>query len=1566
MNNQHLSNNHLCTSDNKILNSHSFHLILFSNTDEMHDLWLPETPEGFFRISDSPEHRFLSIVAKDGQWFAVCKKPAFIKNVPLDRSFDVPLESGQLLFVDFDDKIYTLYVEKVSRGQRLFRNFFIRSETEITIGSRGDNDVFCDNPYISGLHAVLKYSSAKWTIRDCGSKNGFFVNGIKKISAELQIGDLISILGLRMIVGAGFLSISTGASKVVVNQRILQDTKSFRSGYSYNYGQEPTDDAADNPFNRQPRKRIEMNIQPISVEGPPMSMNQNKMPLILRMGSSVVMGGAAALAGNFMTLISSVMFPFLSSKYTDKQRQEYEALRFTKYTEYLESKRKEILQTARCEKEWLNKRYPEINQLIEIVHQKYNLWERRPMDSDFLEVRLGTGTQPLKASIEYPPRRFELEQDELEEKMYSLVEAPYYVENVPVVLSLPETRVCGLLGPTELVFSYIYQLALQISVLHSYDEVKMLFFAKEEEFAQLDEIRYLPHVWDDQKSIRFLATEGAEAYKLGEYISAQISIDKEGEQDLQKVLKNRPYYIIFALNKKLFESHEALKNLLQSEEMRGVSIIAAYDDLPKESQKIIALANNNQNVCTTMSADGGEDEIFRLDYYNRSNLRDAMRTLMNISLKTVTQAQEIPKLVTFLELFKAGRVEQLNPLKRWRENNPIKSLAAPVGVGEDGSLFMLDLHEKRQGPHGLVAGMTGSGKSEFIITYILSMAINYHPDEVTFLLIDYKGGGLAGAFDNPQTGVHLPHLVGTITNLDGASIQRSLMSIESELKRRQKIFNEVKSAVNEGTMDIYDYQKLYREGKVSEPMPHLLIISDEFAELKQQQPEFMDKLISAARIGRSLGVHLILATQKPSGVVNDQIRSNTKFRVCLRVQDRSDSMDMLKRPEAAELTDAGRFYLQVGYNEYFALGQSAWCGAPYEPQDTVQVQRDDAVEFLDTTGQVVAKAKQKLKKVDSGMKQIVAVVQYLSELAKKENIKPRQLWMEPLTDSYDVDLLDDGKINDASTEISTVIGVVDDPQLQQQFLLNINIQDLRHLLIIGSSGSGKTSMLKSMLYSISKNYSCEKVNYYILDFSGGTLSAFRNAPHCGAFLTDSNEAEIDRFLSMLKEMIKERKRLFGDAGVTSYEAYTMIQPLPLVVVAIDNVSGLSSLNKGNTYYSTLHEYLKDSPSLGIKVIITCSNMSELSMRSKQEILDRIALQMKDKYEYSDVLNCRGNYTPAAFPGRGLCVQDGRLLEYQAALPFADKSEQDRTIMITQAMQQISIRDRECNPARRLPVISDSETYEHFCEDIRPGRIPLGYELKNISKVSIPFVQLFCASVYIGNPMGTKSIMSNFIYAAMHNKMELIIVKRSEKSVFDLNPCIWGDYRNVTMVDSSGESTLKLCELLIKEIKNRKAHRNQFCAQNNISPELAKLPETLKSAARYIHQHTTPLLILIEDFLEFSTNMSGSSFSVYKEIFLNGKGYNFYFVSCFYPEHKDKLGADLMVKNYAEESLMMFFGGQFQNQALTTLPMEYRKITEPNKQYNRFLLRYNNTFHPLVMPCGEITEEEVDPDYRPIV
>ena len=335
------------------------------------------------------------------------------------------------------------------------------------------------------------------------------------------------------------------------------------------------------------------------------------------------------------------------------------------------------------------------------------------------------------------------------------------------------------------------------------------------------------------------------------------------------------------------------------------------------------------------------------------NMMNVAKVLSNIPIEFEDGLKQLPDAITFLEMEKVGKVEQLNILNRWHSNDSTSSLKAEVGVDSQGDLMYLDLHEKFHGPHGLIAGMTGSGKSEFIITYILSMAINYSPDDVAFILIDYKGGGLAFAFENKATGKILPHLAGTITNLDKAEMDRTLVSISSEIKRRQKIFNDARDKLNESTIDIYKYQKYFKEGKLEEAIPHLFIICDEFAELKSQQPDFMDNLISVARIGRSLGVHLILATQKPSGVVNDQIWSNTKFRVCLKVQDESDSKEMLKRPEAASLKQTGRFYLQVGYDEYFALGQSGWCGAKYYPSEKIVKQVDKSINFLNDNGDFI-------------------------------------------------------------------------------------------------------------------------------------------------------------------------------------------------------------------------------------------------------------------------------------------------------------------------------------------------------------------------------------------------------------------------------------------------------------------------------------------------------------------------------------------------------------------------------------------------------------------------------------
>ena len=215
-------------------------------------------------------------------------------------------------------------------------------------------------------------------------------------------------------------------------------------------------------------------------------------------------------------------------------------------------------------------------------------------------------------------------------------------------------------------------------------------------------------------------------------------------------------------------------------------------------------------------------------------------------------------------------------------------------------MVFLDLHEKFHGPHGLVAGTTGSGKSEILQSYILSMATLFHPYEVGFVIIDFKGGGMVNQFRR------LPHLNGAITNIDGSEIERSLLSIRAELRKRQELF--ARYDVNH----IDAYIRKYKNNETDIPLPHLILIVDEFAELKSDQPEFMKELISTARIGRSLGVHLILATQKPSGVVDNQIWSNSRFKLCLKVQNKEDSNEVLKSPLAAEIKEPGRAYLQVG------------------------------------------------------------------------------------------------------------------------------------------------------------------------------------------------------------------------------------------------------------------------------------------------------------------------------------------------------------------------------------------------------------------------------------------------------------------------------------------------------------------------------------------------------------------------------------------------------------------------------------------------------------------------------
>lgn len=1539
-------------------------IYLFSDSGYMKSLWLPESPEGkyFFDEQKNNFEKLVYIEAKNGKWYLCCN----LSDKILDnsgRSIDqAALFDRCKFYIRFNDDTYVLYAEQVNRLDAVFHNYKICTDCRITIGRRENNDLVYSNETVSGCHAVLEKNSDNMVIRDTDSLNGVYVNGKRIKAYKLSIGDIVFIMGLKIIIGVDFISMNDGNGRVEIMSEKLSP---YRDTDDKTLVYEEETEKRELLFNRLPRKRKKFEAVPVIIEAPPPSMNAGQAPIMLRMGSSMVMGGSALMRGNYTSVLSMLLFPLMNHLYSDKDKKEYEKLRCEKYTEYLCNKEKEINDEKLREENVLNENYPPLSVIITYPVEKKKLWERGVRDDDFLRIRIGHGQLPLMAQINYPEKKFDLEEDPLEKKMYLLAQSRVVLDNVPVMLSLTENYICSVLGRKKGKTELLIRMIMQIAFLHSYDEVKIVLLLDSEIIKNIPAVRYLPHVWNDERNFRLLASDLSSAYLVGEYLNKQLGQEPEKPKELKEILKNRPYYVVFAWNKQIFDSIEILKAVTKEERNMGVSVVTFFDEVPQNSHEIIHLHTGSPNTVTYLKEAENYGEEFLLDELDYKFADKMMRIICNTKLKIIQNSYALPKMVTFLELFGVGKVEHLNPIKRWKENNPVKSLAVRIGVASDGSPFMLDLHEKYQGPHGLVAGMTGSGKSEFIITYILSLALNFHPDEVSFVLIDYKGGGLAGAFEDEERDIHLPHLVGTITNLDGSAIQRSLMSIESELKRRQRIFNEAKSATDEGTMDIYNYQKLYRSGKVKTPMPHLFIISDEFAELKSQEPEFMDQLISAARIGRSLGVHLILATQKPSGVVNDQISSNAKFRVCLKVQTRADSDEMLRRPEAAELKETGRFYLQVGYNEFFALGQSAWCGASYEPQEEVAEPRDDYIQFIDDAGQNIIQVKPVAEKKDSGVSQLVAIVRYLSDIAKKEHIEPRRLWLEPLPSDISIQRLQETFPMREGRSVSAVIGMLDDPENQKQYEFRFDFQKCKNFLVIGGNQTGKTTMFQTMLYALICSYSPDEINYYILDFSSKLLNIFDHIPFCGGVWGEDEEQDIEKFFKLLREIIADRKAEFLEAEVNSFEAYREIKKIPLILVVIDNITGLSAWKGGESIYYDLNLLIREANSVGIKFLISAGSMDDVLYKIKKELGTRFVLDAKNKYEYEDILGVQRCFKPAQVPGRGLWREGERPLECHIARYGFDGTEQQRIQRLKADIKQIGRKYTDAKQARRIFKISETESYEEFCRDILPNRIPLGYSVSDIKKISMPLRQLYCMAVYYGNPRSDSIIFRNYLYAALRDGMHIFIMKRSSQSVFDAKPLreMLSDNLNISFFDSTAEDCTRLWKKIYELICERKEIRNEYCDAHHISRTGA---ETMKLCFDDMLSKTYPVLVVFERFLDFCNQADGEAQQVMEKIFCDGKGYNYYFMGCYYPDDASSLAVNALHVAFNKEGFAMLHGGQFHRQGLVSLPMEYRNITKPFSKISACVMQYHGELYPLSMPCTVVEDQNMNPDDADII
>ena len=1380
----------------------------------------------------------------------------------------------QLKIIGYEEYI-TIYF--MCFGDELLYQLDISQLSNISIGNSNTCNICYYNNKISPNQVVIKKEPNGWVLSSIEDiKYYTYVNNYRVIRRKLKAGDTIFIDGLKIIWMQHFIIINNPNNLIKVTGLNAYNNPNNVNNTEYL----PVSDeeqsiklfGEDDYFYHTPRISEVLDEEEIKIETPPQSKLRDDQPFWLTIGTSVTMSASALMMGwnvgyglttgrtTAMSAVpqivmcgamvfGSLIMPRVVSSYQKKQSKKLEEKRISKFSAYLDQKEKDIDLTMKRQAQILrdNSLSPtSCKALINNITNR-NFWSREINDNDFLEIHLGIGSINNTVKISAPEEKFTLEEDGLLERVLDIEKKYEKLNNVPIKVSLVEKNISAFVCNDKIKDLYIDNIILQLVTLHSGADLKIVIFTNENNADRWEYTKYLPHCFSEDKNMRYFVTNLEEAKEVSSSLEEVFkerkeiikSPNKSGDAETADKIKSEneyknfsPYFLIICDNYKNNLNIPIITDILNERERNygfSFSIFTnTLKNLPPQCNTFIEVGTKDGCVLER-NISSKNQQVFSVEYDSSLDMRQVSNYLLNIPFATKEGLQILPTSLSFLEMYGVSKIEQLNILNRWKTNNPVISLSAPVGVYADGEQFKLNLHEKFHGPHGLIAGMTGSGKSEFIITYILSMALNYSPNEVSFILIDYKGGGLAGAFQNKETGIKIPHLVGTITNLDTAEMNRTLVSIESELKRRQKIFNETKDMLGESTIDIYKYQRLYREGSVKEPMAHLFIISDEFAELKSQQPEFMQQLISTARIGRSLGVHLILATQKPSGVVNDQIWSNSKFKVCLKVQDRSDSMEMLKKPDAASIKEAGRFYLQVGYDDFFDKGQSGWAGAKYVPSDKLIKKVDDSIDFIDNIGNITKSIKDVVKvnndTIDYG-DQLTNIVKSIYQLGEKEQIRTKGLWLDAIPEKiYIDDLKKKYNYKPEYYFINPVIGEYDNPSAQEQGLLNLNMT-CRNTAIYGQVGSGKENLLSTIIWSTCIEHTPEEVNMYIIDCGSEALKKFINMPHVGDVATIEEQEKVFNTMVMVEEEIEKRKDLMVDYG-GSYQEYidNSGKKLPLIVVIINNYEVFTE--SFSRLSDSIQNFYRDGAKYGIVFVVSAISVNTIKMRMLQNFTNKLCLQIPNVADYRGVVNAKRGQIPSKLFGRGLVATETTALEFQTAM-FCDKK--NLTNFVISAAKQLSA--AYSYKAKSILVMPDVVTKEILSENKKDiSAMPIGIAMDSISPCLYDFtsnkITNILASELQREQLSFVKVLIDFFYQTPNLILNILDLGAVFKSIYTDNNYYANDFdnailniNNIIMNNKQGDKsiiTIVVCAGLLKS----KLNSNGIAILNNL---FNKLPE----------------------------------------------------------------------------------------------------------------------------------------------
>ncbi|MEV6344879.1 type VII secretion protein EccCa [Actinoplanes sp. NPDC051851] len=1002
------------------------------------------------------------------------------------------------------------------------------------------------------------------------------------------------------------------------------------------------------------------------------------------------------------------------------------------YMRYLSQVRRQARRAAAQQRSALVWRHPEPDALWSVASSR-RMWERRSTDDDFAEIRIAVGSQKLAVGIITPETKPVEDLEPLTAiALRRFVRAHSAVPKLPLALQLRAFSRVVLRGDREPVAGLVRAAIGQLTVLHSPDDLRIAVVAAPERRGEWDWVKWLPHAQADR--LADSAGAGRLVYDTMAELEAALGSD----------LSDRPRHTPEA---KPLTSAAHLVVILDGGEVaptcqlagvgpQATTVLDLSGRVPRDAGRWLLCLDVTENA---VSVDRGKrsTSLGKPDTLTVVQVEGLARQLSPFRLSQQAKADE--PLATSMELpdlLGIGDAGAVDPAVNWRPRPNREKLAIPLGMSPDGSVISLDIKESAQegmGPHGLIIGATGSGKSELLRTIVASLAITHSSEELNFVLVDFKGGATFASLDV------LPHTSAVITNLEDelSMVDRMQDALAGEMVRRQELLRAAGNYVSR-----FEYEKARANGEPLDPLPSLLVICDEFSELLSAKPDFIELFVMIGRLGRSLGVHLLLASQRLEEGRLRGLDTHLSYRIGLRTFSAVESRIVLGVPDAYELPNPpGHGYLKPDTSTLLRF-RAAYVSGPYRrtgvgARSQAAVQRQIVPYTVDhlPMPEVPVQVQPQAADDQAGTGKLVSMLDVIVERLEGKGPAAHQVWLPPLEAPPSMtDLLGGLHVDPARGlvapgwpgvgRLTVPVGVVDKPYEQRRDPLTVDLSGAAgNVVIVGGPQSGKSTMLRSMLAALALTHTPREVQFFCLDFGGGALRSLEGLPHVSGVAGRRDVEAVRRTVAEVNAMIEERETRFTEQRIDSIAAYRRKRaaggvPDDLFGDVFLVIDGWMTLRQE---YEELEQGITTLANrglgFGVHVVITATRWAEIRINMRDLLGSKLELRLGDPAE-SEVDRRAAQNVPQGAPGRGLTRDK---LHFLAAVPRIDGSNDVETIADGTAdlvgKAKAAWHDTPAPKVRLLPRLLPDTQLAAMVDPASRG-IPIGLNESNLAPVRL--------------------------------------------------------------------------------------------------------------------------------------------------------------------------------------------------------------------------------------------------------